>query len=177
MAMDVLEAVKTRRSVREFNDQEIPESKLRELLDALVWTPTGSNAQETNYILVRQPEQIARIKKFSAGLFGWPKALIVIASDQKQARERGGELGLGRMGGINVGIAAAHVLLLGHSLGLGTCPCISFNQEAVAYFLELPEHLVPQLIITLGYRKGETPAPIRRLPEEVMHYDRYRAAR
>ena len=171
--MDVLEAVRTRRSLREFSDQDIPAEKLQELMEALIWTPTGSNAQETNYILVRAPEQITRIKKFAAGLFGWPKALVVIASDRKQALEKGGPLALGRMGHINVGIAAAHVLLLAHGLGIGTCPCISFNQKAVQYFLGLPDHIEPLLIINLGYRRGEVLPSLRRLPKEVMHFDRY----
>lgn len=173
MPMNVLEAVKTRRSVRDFSDQDLSDEQLQELMEALVWTPTGSNAQETNYILVRSPEQITRIKKFSAGLFGRPKALVVICTDKHQALDKGGPLAVGRMGHINIGIAAAHVMLLAHDLGLGTCPCISFNQKAVQYFLGLPDHVEPLLIITLGHRQGETPPPMRRLTKEVMHRDRY----
>ena len=63
---------------------------------------------------------------------------------------------------IDVGAAAATLLLAAHSLGLGAGPVTSFSRMALATILKLPAGVRPELIICLGHAAREQPPAIRR---------------
>ncbi len=66
--MDVLEAIRTRRSVREFKPDPIPEETLSRLLEAMRIAPSGSNRQPWKFIVVRDPamkEKLAQACTFA----------------------------------------------------------------------------------------------------------------
>jgi len=50
--MDVFEAIKARRSIRQFTDEPIGKDKLEKLLDAARWAPTASNQQRWRFVVV-----------------------------------------------------------------------------------------------------------------------------
>ena len=54
--MDVYEAIRVRKSVREFADKDIPEETLMRLLGAARLAPSASNRQEWRFVVVRYPE-------------------------------------------------------------------------------------------------------------------------
>lgn len=60
--MDVYEAVRSRRAVRGFTDEPVPEETLRRVLSAAAWAPSGSNLQPWRiYVVTGQP--LACLKK------------------------------------------------------------------------------------------------------------------
>jgi nitroreductase len=60
--MDVYEAVTSRRAVRGFDDQPVPQEVLERVLSAGAWAPSGSNLQPWHaYVLTGQP--LAELKK------------------------------------------------------------------------------------------------------------------
>lgn len=58
--MDVMEAIRSRRSVREFTDDDIDDSVIEKIIDAGRWAPSGLNNQAWRFIVVRDPEQKSR---------------------------------------------------------------------------------------------------------------------
>jgi len=63
--------------------------------------------------------------------------------------------------------------LTAQSLGVSSCPVRSFHARAVQQVLGLPEDIVPELLITLGYA-DQPPRPKTSKPaREVISYDRY----
>jgi len=62
---------------------------------------------------------------------------------------------------VDVGTAAATMLLAAHALGLGSGIVTSFSKAAVSTVLNLPEHLTPEMFITLGYAAPSGPPPMR----------------
>ena len=64
---------------------------------------------------------------------------------------------------IDVGTAAATLLLAAHSIGLGAGPVTSFSRTALATILRLPAEVRPELIICLGHAATEQPPAMRRL--------------
>jgi len=77
---------------------------------------------------------------------------------------------------MDVAMAAQNMILAAYSLGIGSCPVASFNKAAVRELLEIPEHVEPVLIVSLGYPEEWPRPPARRSLEEVVHYERYRGA-
>jgi len=54
--MELLEAIKSRRSIRKFKSDEIPENYVTELIDAGRLAPSGTNLQPTRYIVIKSEE-------------------------------------------------------------------------------------------------------------------------
>jgi nitroreductase len=166
----VLEAIKGRRSVRSFRDGRIPEDHLKVVLEAAVWAPSGSNAQPWEFVVVRDRSTVEKIKLFSPGLFGDPDTLVVLCVNRERIKGRGPKELVAVM---DVAMAAQNMMLAAYSLGIGSCPIASFNKTAVKELLDIPEHVDPILMVSLGY-PDRWPEPPRRRPlEEVVHYGKY----
>ncbi|MCD6432115.1 nitroreductase family protein, partial [Candidatus Bathyarchaeota archaeon] len=54
--MDVLEAIKGRRSIRAFKSQAVSTEIVEKLIDAARWAPSAGNIQPWEFIIVRNPE-------------------------------------------------------------------------------------------------------------------------
>ncbi len=72
--MDVLEAIKSRRSIRQFTDEPLEKDVLERLLDAARWAPTASNQQRWRFVVVTDPSVKQLIRKFAPGIFLMPAA-------------------------------------------------------------------------------------------------------
>ena len=59
--MDVYTAIATRKSVRAFQDREVPEELLLRLLEAARLAPSACNFQEWRFVVVRNPETRKRL--------------------------------------------------------------------------------------------------------------------
>ncbi|MCG2821432.1 MAG: nitroreductase family protein, partial [Candidatus Atribacteria bacterium] len=53
---DILNLIKTRRSVRKYKSQEVPEECLNKILGATRWSPSAANRQPWRFIVVRDKE-------------------------------------------------------------------------------------------------------------------------
>ena len=61
--MELMNAVQTRRSIRRYQDREVPEELLQELLEAACWAPSADNAQPWYFVALTQPEEIAKMQE------------------------------------------------------------------------------------------------------------------
>ncbi|TRO47773.1 hypothetical protein E2P65_03880 [Candidatus Bathyarchaeota archaeon] len=59
--MNVLEAIKTRRSIRKYKPQEIPLGDLQEILKAAQLAPSAGNRQPWRFVVVRDSETKRRL--------------------------------------------------------------------------------------------------------------------
>ncbi|AHF80987.1 nitroreductase family protein [Thermococcus paralvinellae] len=166
-----MEIIKGRRAVRDFRDKEIPKEKLMAILEAGIWAPSGSNIQPWEFILVTEKAMIEKIKLISPGLFGNPTAIVVLCINRERAK-RGGRLG-GITALMDISMAAQNMMLIAYSMGIGSCPIVSFSKSAWKELIGIPEHVEPVLILSLGYPKFWPKPPKRRPLEEVVHVERY----
>lgn len=172
--MEVLEAIKTRRSSRSFTEGGgLPVEVVDSIEQSILHSPSGSNAQESHFLIVQNEEQIKKIKRFSPGLSGNPAAVIVLCSNPTEALQKGGKDSEEVLRFVNLGIAAAYLLLSTHSLGIGNCPVRSFHKEAIKQLLELPSEMEPELLISLGSSEESPRKKKNREKEEVISFERY----
>jgi nitroreductase len=165
--------IKSRRAVREFTDKPISNSDIRDIVESAIWAPTASNMNARLFIVVRDPQNILKIKAFSPGMFSNPNVILVLCTDKKKAFEVGGELGASRASIMDIAVSAQNILLASWAKGIGTSPLASFNPSAISKILNLPEHIYPDLIITMGYPRGIPEPPSRPKFEEVTFYERF----
>ncbi|TWT03635.1 nitroreductase family protein [Planomicrobium sp. CPCC 101079] len=171
--MDTLEAMKTRRSSRSFEDRPVPKEVIAVIEDAIMHSPSGSNAQESHFVIVQNQEQIRRIKRFAQGVSGKPPVLVVLCSNKNEALVRGGVDTLEVLRFVNLGIVASQILLAAQSQGVGSCPARSFHKKSIKEILGLPEEIEPELLISLGYSNEKPRQKTIKSAKEVISHDKY----
>jgi nitroreductase len=157
--MDTFEAIKKRRSVRGFTDRPIDHATMTQILEAARWAPSGGNLQRWRFIVVTDPQTKKLIGDVSPGLFGKPAAIIVICMEKKAKRSQWNIW----LEACEAGISSQTIMLSASALGIGSCVIVSFAREGVEAILDLPEHIEPMLLVTLGYCE-QLPEPPSRLP-------------
>jgi nitroreductase len=170
--MDVMEAIKKRRSIRKYKDKPLERSAILRLLEAAVWAPSGGNAQNWRFVVITDPEVKKKIKMVAPGLLGNPPAVVLVAQDVAKAAEMGGKMGQDSLIKMDSAMAAQNLMLAACAEGLGTCVIASFQPDAVRRLLRLPEEIVPQLLISVG-EPDQDPAPPPRKFEEIIWWEAY----
>jgi nitroreductase len=160
--MDILAAIKKRRSTRKFTADPVEEGVLKDLvLEAGIWAPSGGNTQSWRFLIITDAKILNRLKLVSPGLLGAPSSVIVICEDMTRVLERGGELGVKTLSLMDTAMAAENIMLAACAVGLATCPIASFHAGAVQKTLGLPADIYPQLLISVGFPDENPPAPRR----------------
>jgi len=161
----VLEVIKTRRSIRKFRDDPVSCEVVMLLLESIQWAPSGSNCQPWVVIVIRNKGNIQNIKLFSPGLQGNPALLLVLCND-KSVKSTTATL--------DIAMAAENVLLTAADHGMGSCVVRGFNTGAIQHLLDLPSHVIPELIIALGYpAEPDIVPPTRRSIDEFVYWEGY----
>jgi nitroreductase len=169
MIMDVLEAIKGRRSIRQFTDEPIGKEVLEKLLDAAGWAPTAGNQQRWRFVVVTSPSVKQLVKKFAPGIFVMPGAFIVICVERHPNPNPMFEVTYLA----DCSMAAQNIMLAAYEMGLGTCVALSYAKVAIKEILNIPEGIEPLLVVTLGY-PAEDPEPPPRLElNQIAFVDEY----
>jgi nitroreductase len=154
--MDFYEVVRTRRSIRAYRDEPIPEEWLRRVLDAARIAPSGSNRQPTRFILVRdQATRKALVPLCHDQDFIADAPVVVVACGRNIQYNRGGYMGDMAML-VDVAIAVDHLTLAARAEGLGTCWIGSFDNDALKKLLGVPGDYEIVALTPLGFPQGET---------------------
>jgi nitroreductase len=173
--MDVLQAIKERRSVRRFEQRSVSPEVLRQLVETGCWAPSGGNRQTWRFVIVTDERRLSAMRMVSPGLIGEPPAAIVVCEDlagSDEQFEQFGESGASMNTTMDAPLAAYAITLAAHAEQLGTCIIASFNTAAVRHLLHLPDEVAPVLIVTVGY-PARTPKPPRRRTEGVCFWETY----
>jgi nitroreductase len=159
--MNSFEALKGRRSIRSFKEDNVACEIIERLLDAARWAPSGGNKQPWRFVVVKDAIKRMMIKAVSPGLAGDPPVIIVACMVRGDSPEEVESTKL-----LDLGAAIENLLLAAHSLGLGACWIVSTNWRGVKETIELPEDscIVPVSLITLGYSDEITPRKRSRAP-------------
>jgi nitroreductase len=171
--MDLMEAIKTRRSIRKFRETPVPENLLKEVLNAARLAPSADNAQPWKIIVVRDPQMKQKVTQACNGqkfLVQAPIVLVLCGIPEEAFQTVGGYMSSHV---IDASIALDHVTLAAHSLGLGTCWVAWFKEEKVKDILGIPEDVRVVALTPLGYPDESPERPSRKNLEELIAYDKY----
>ncbi len=189
------------RAMRKIKPDEVPEEMLVKLIDAANQAPSGSNAQQARWLVVRDSkikQQLADLNRLHAEPYIKPNlenpanekqqrmlnavvwqmdhmheipALIVACYDYP---EKVSGLGVYRSAG-SVWPGVQNLLLAARAIGLGAAPTTLAlrDQDAVREVLNLPETFAALCLIPVGFPMGKF-GPVSRKPiEEIMRFDQW----
>jgi nitroreductase len=163
--MDVMEAIRCRRSVREYRDEPIPPEALLRVTDALRLAPSACNYQPWRFILIADPGLRNEVAVACHEQMFVAEAPLVVAACAlpEGAYKRMGETW--NSADVDVAIAVDHLTLAAAAEGLGTCWIGSFDEKALKRLLRVPDEAKIVALTPLGYpRRPSLLRPVK--PEE-----------
>ncbi len=181
--MDFSELMRTRQSVRKYDEKPVEREKLDMLIESIRLAPSASNSQPWQLILVDDPElrdRVARttfnsIVSFNKFAVQAPVLAVLAIEKPKVITQIGARIKRIDFPLIDIGIAAEHFCLQAAELGLGTCMLGWFNEREIKRLLNIPRGVRVGLVITLGYPAPEYPlrAKSRKSIEEMSSRNGY----
>lgn len=177
---NVIELLKSHRSIRKFTDQLVPDDIVESLIQAGQSAATSSFIQACTVVRVTDPETRARLSEIAAGQLYVRKAPVFLvfcadmqrhrlACDMHSAEMLSGYTEQLLTASIDCALFAQNVIVAAESLGLGGCYIGALRNDiaAVDKLLELPELVYPVFGMCLGY-PDQDPEVKPRLPVEVV---------
>ena len=171
---DVLNKMKTRRSIRKFKPDMVPQEILDQIIEAGLYAASGMGEQSPIIIQVTKKELRDEISKMNCEIGGWkegfdpfygaPAMLIVLANKNRPTYVYDGSLVMGNL------------MLAAHELGIGSCWIHRAKEE---FESDWGKNLLKSLGIegdyegighcALGYTDGDYPAPPARKENRVFY--------
>lgn len=185
--MDVIEAIKWRRSVRHFAPRKIERDTIRQILEAGRLAPSSSNQQAWHFIVI-DDEKIIRVipDQVPAGTgdiisFAREAALIVVGCYARNITHRIAQLFGHENSLIDIAIAMTQMTLAATGLGVGTCWIGWFSEKRLKKLLRITDQYRIACMLALGYPAekstaegigGIKPRP-RKVLKEIVSYNRF----
>jgi nitroreductase len=163
--LDAIQAIKTRRSIRRYKKDVIPDEIIKELLEAAMSGPSTANQRPWQFLVITDPKILAEIPKVHPGAPYAPNAplAILVCGDMELEKFPGFWI-------IDCSIAAQNLLIAAQAKGLGAVWTGIYPMKqrisGIKELLKLPENIIPLALIPIGY-----PA------EQLNVEDRYEASR
>lgn len=158
--MDAIEAILTRRSIREYSPKPVAEETVRVLIRAAMAAPSARNLQPWVFLVIDDRETLDAIPSFhpnAAMLRNAPLAIVVCADTSRQPME-----GYWLQ---DCSAATQNILIAAHALGLGACwvgiQPRPEREAGVRRLLALPDRIRPASLVSLGY-PAQTKEPVDR---------------
>ena len=160
--MDVVQAIKSRKSVRSFLDKPVESQKLVNVLEAARLAPSIFNRQEWWFVIVQDAENKKRLVDYARSPSFIAEAPVVIVACGKP----NGTVTSGSHPYyiIDITIALDHITLAAIEYGLGSCWSSLFDENKVKEIFDIPEEIRVIALMPLGYPIDPSLSEKRRLP-------------
>jgi nitroreductase len=180
LEMELFEAIRARRSVRQFRSKSVSRKQLTAVLEAVRWAPSWANTQCWQVVVVGEPERKARLQQILGrnpahnAMVEADLVLVLCARQGRAGFKRGvATTAFGDWLMYDVGLASQNLCLAAHALGLGTVIAGNFDHAAVGAELGLPKGFIALTMIPLGHPAGDAKAPPRRELSEQVHIEEF----
>jgi nitroreductase len=163
--MDVSEAIRTKRSVRHFQEQPVPDEVIEQILHAGRRAQSSKNEQPWQFVVVRNRETLAQLAtcgQYAGHLAGAAFAIALVSA---------------REWAFDIGQAAAYLQLAAWEVGVSSCIASMWEPERAKAILGVPADHFFEVAISFGY-SAEPPRPAprpggRRSLADVVRWERW----
>ena len=164
--MDLFQAIRTRRSIRRFLPDPVPESDVQEILSAAMMAPSAGNEQPWQFVVITDRSKldaIVPIHGYAAMAAHAPLAILVC-----------GDLSLEKYTGFwiqDCSAAMQNLLLAAHAKGLGAVWCgvypVKERVDGFKGLFHLPEQVIPLGLAVIGWPAHSPQSKSRFRPERI----------
>ncbi len=149
---DVISAISTRRSIREYTEQTITDEQINTILNAGFCAPSAKNKRPWDFIVVKNKDQLMKLSKTNNNgkMIQHANCCIIVCGDKVLQGTK--ELLIA-----DCSASTQNMVLASHGLGIGAVWCgiiqnSDWRKQIVTQF-KLPESIIPISVISLGYPK------------------------
>jgi nitroreductase len=162
--VEVREAIRSLRSVRQFKDDPLPDDVLATILDAGRRAQSSKNTQPWQFIVVRDRSSLEALSKsgdFAGHLAGAAAGVVIVSTVPHE---------------YDLGQTTAFMMLSAWEQGVGSCIAAIFHPEQVRALLGIPDDLHVHWALSFGYPAEDwTPTKMggRRSLDDVVRWERW----
>ena len=170
--MNVSEAIRTKRAVREFQDKALPEEVIHSILNAGRRSQSSKNTQTWQFVAIRDKsilKALSECGQWAGHLAGAALGVAILTPDPAEKFQIM----------FDAGQAAAFMQLAAWELGVGSCPASVYIADKAREILAFPAQWHLRIALSFGYplHAEAISAPPKkggRLEfEDIMHLDRW----
>lgn len=168
--MNVTEALKTLRSIREYESKAVEPEKITKALEAARLAPSALNNQPWRYIVVQDQGTIEKIN-YACNQTWFVPAMIIGCVDPSQSYVREDGEGYWKM---DLAVSMHNLMLSAWEMGLGTCWVTAFSEKEIIKLLGIPHYLRVLAMTPIGYPVKDKPPVSKRKPlNDIVHYEKW----
>ncbi|MFH1916349.1 MAG: nitroreductase family protein [Nanoarchaeota archaeon] len=172
--MDVLECIRTRRSIRKYLTKPVEFDKILVICEAGHNAPSAGNLQNWRFIILTDKEIIQKLPQHCLNQdFIAAPVVIIVCSENEDMEKHYGIRGSRLYAVQNCAAAIENMLLAAHAIHLGACWIGAFDEEKIGEICQIPKHARPQALLTIGYPAEDPPTKRLRKFEDVVHFNTY----
>lgn len=169
--MDTIQAINSKRAVREFADQPISDEALKTILNAGRRAGSAKNMQPWHFVVIRDRQRLKTLSECGtyAGHIAGANLAVAIVSVNFETR-------WSIM--FDIGRAAQNMMLVAWELGIGSVMGTIYEPEKARQILKFPDDKHMYCAISFGYpRQNPADRPpkknMRRTFEDVVHWEQW----
>ena len=168
----LMELLRTRRTYRRFEQKEIPEEVLTDILTAARLASSAANRQPLSYIVIKEPEAVAVVFAHTK----WAGALPPEVGQPKE-KERPvlfiaviENLDINKDCDTDAGLAISNMTWAAWNRGVGSCMIGACNKQALSEMFGLQENQKLHTVVAFGYPSHESHIVDMESPEQFKYY-------
>lgn len=166
--MDAIQAIFSRRSIRKFTPEPVPEQTVQQILEAAMSAPSAGNQQPWHFIVINDKKLLDRVPDFHPHSLMCREAsiAILVCGDPTIEKHQGYWVQ-------DCAAATENLLLSIHALGFGGVWLGIYPRDervtGLRKLLNIPEHVIPFSLIPIGHPAEQKPARTDRYNEARIH--------
>lgn len=170
--MDAMRAILSRRSIRQYKPEPVPDELITELLQAAMSAPSAKNERPWHFIVIKDREMLDVMSEIHqyASMFKDAPMAIAVCADTQIADPIGYWVQ-------DCSAATENLLLAAHARKLGAVWTGVYPRKQrtkdIQNLLGLPPHVIPLSLVALGYPLKKKRRPADRYNPERVHYNRW----
>ncbi|MCM1181935.1 MAG: nitroreductase family protein [Roseburia sp.] len=179
--METVKCIETRRSIRKFKAEQVPQETLREIVAAASFAPSWKNTQVTRYVVVEDGALKQRIAQeatlgfaHNSGIIeGAPALVVVTMVHGRSGFERDGSYTTSkedRWEVFDAGLATQTFCLAAHDKGVGSVILGIFDESKVAEIIGVDEGQRVAALVAVGFADEEPEAPKRKGVDDLVRF-------
>lgn len=165
--MNVQDAIREKRAVRQFHDQPVPDDVIYQILDAGRRSQSSKNTQPWSFVVVRERQMLEALSKtgaYAGHLAGAAFAVVLVGAGDH------------RWNHYDLGQASSYLQLAAWELGVGSCIAALQQEDEAKALLGVPAEATAYAALSFGYPAEDfTPAKMggRKPLDEVIHWEKW----
>ncbi|NHJ38485.1 MAG: nitroreductase family protein [Asgard group archaeon] len=169
--MDAIEAILSRRSIRKYKKQPVPDELIKKFLEVAMCAPSAGNEQPWHFIIIDDPLILCKIPTFHnhAKMLKDASIAILVCCDMNLDHHNG-------MWIQDCSAASENMLIAINAEGLGAVWLGIYPREeritGLRGLLDIPDYIIPFSLISIGY-PAEKLLKANRYNESRIHYNKW----